>query len=84
MPNLFGSGPLKMTLQQLASEVWEEASRTPGQLWRRKKGWQRSRLESNKRAQLHTSALPILTHSQPVAELRHKDLACSLRFLVLI
>jgi hypothetical protein len=24
MPNMFGSGPLKMTLEQLANEVWEE------------------------------------------------------------
>lgn len=84
MPNMFGSGPLKMTLQQLANEVWEEVSRAPGQLWKGKKGWQRSRLKSNQRALLHASALPILTHSQPAAEPRHKDLACSLRFLVLI
>lgn len=38
MPNMFGSGPLAMTLQQLANEVWEEVSCAAGQLWKRKKG----------------------------------------------
>ena len=38
MPNMFGSGPLVMTLQQLANEVWEDVSRAAGQLRSRKKG----------------------------------------------
>lgn len=42
MPNMFGSGLLKMTLQELAHEVGEGVSHAPGQLWKGKKGWQRS------------------------------------------
>lgn len=35
MPNMFGKGQLKTMLQQLASEVWEEAACAPDQLWKR-------------------------------------------------
>lgn len=50
MLNMFGSGPSKMTLQELAHEVGKGVSRTLGRLWERKKGWQRSSFQSRRGA----------------------------------
>lgn len=50
MPNRFGSGPLEMTLQELAHEVGKGVSRIPGRLWERKKGWQKCSFQSSRGA----------------------------------